>query len=458
MRRLFPTLMFCLVVVLVASCGRDESPTAPPVNFDATLDAEQIAGEIIDVSGWELAPDSELALDKRGHLLDFSREVISGDIVHYWWDLPAGDGEYDRVRLHRVVREERELRPIRSRNSVFMLHGDFKDFVGCFLPGMYSGAYPDDFGIAVYLARHDVDVWGIDQTYNAVPADVTDLAFMADWGMMKQVDDTVTGLTVARYVRLHTRNGLRKMHLLGYSGGAALGFAVVDAETALPPGRRQVGGFIPVDQGTDYADLDFAAEDCAASGYYADQIAAGEYAEPSAFPLFGEPALVNPDGPSALIDGMTNLQAALAIAVYPYIEGFPYHFLAGTFDADGLPDGLQYTNVDLWVDFLVNAPAYFPNAYSRDEFAPACGWESVPWVQNLDVVDLPILFVAAGGGFGQVYTLDRMAAADMQMLTVSLHPPEEIALDFAHIDLFTADNAQSLVWQPILAWTEAHRN
>ena len=37
-----------------------------------------------------------------------------------------------------------------------------------------------------------------------------------------------------------------------------------------------------------------------------------------------------------------------------------------------------------------------------------------------------------------------------------LHPPEEAVLDFAHVDLFIADNAPEIVWRPILNWMKAH--
>jgi hypothetical protein len=39
---------------------------------------------------------------------------------------------------------------------------------------------------------------------------------------------------------------------------------------------------------------------------------------------------------------------------------------------------------------------------------------------------------------------------------VALYPPEYGVADFGHIDLFTADNAQSLVWLPVLDWINDH--
>jgi hypothetical protein len=456
-------VLWLLLTLVLVGCSR-EDPAAPRLDATLTsgLDAQLVAGDIIGQASWEYG-DGMQAPEKSsgggnpppdGQILSVERNEIGDGIVHYAFQIQVGPGIYDVIGLHRVVKERGHCRPIRTHKSVFMLHGDFKDFTGCFLPGLRSGHYPDDFGIAAYLAQGDVDVWGMDQAHNSIPAGATDFSSMADWDMFKYADDTRKGLAVARLVRLLTGNGYRKMDLLGYSGGAALGFAVVNEETKLPRGLRHVGGFIPVDEGMFTDDPDFAASDCATSQYYAGLIDSGEYVEENPFPLFGVPARDDPDGPSELIDGFTNLQAALAVAVYPYVEGFPYHFLAGTFDADGLPTGLQYTNVDLWIDFMIQTPPFFANAFSRDEYFGACGAEYAPWTDQLAEVNLPVLYVSAGGGFGLVYdyTLEIMVRADISTLTVELHPVEEIELDFGHIDLFAADNAPQMVWQPIMQW------
>jgi hypothetical protein len=40
---------------------------------------------------------------------------------------------------------------------------------------------------------------------------------------------------------------------------------------------------------------------------------------------------------------------------------------------------------------------------------------------------------------------------------VQFLPDDRRALDFGHADLFTATNAETLVWKPILDWIVAHR-
>lgn len=472
MRTLAPITLLIVILLAFVGCSDDRmtSPAlAPDQDGSEALDQgiEALARDLVEVSQWRFDPtfaDSESPAklsDSSGlpRILDHDRELVVGDVYHYSWRLAVGPGPYDQILLHRVVEEHAPCRPVRSRKSVFMLHGDFKTFAGCFMPGYLSDHAAPDFGIAVHVAQEGLDVWGMDQAHNLIPAGTTNFASLADWDMFKYVEDTRTGLGIARAVRLFTGNGLHKMGLLGYSGGATLGFAVVNEESKLPRGFRHVGAFIPVDQGVIAGDPDFAASDCATAQYYADLIDSGEYLEANPFPLFGEPARDDPDGPSDLIPGFTNLEAALAVAVYPYVEGFPYHFLAGEFDANGLPSGLQYTDVDLWVDFLVQAPPFFANAFSRDEYISSCGLEHAPWADHLGSVDLPVLFVAAAGGFGEVYgaTLDLLSSADVSRLEAQLHPPSEIELDFAHIDLFTAENAPELVWRPILRWVKSLR-
>jgi hypothetical protein len=42
------------------------------------------------------------------------------------------------------------------------------------------------------------------------------------------------------------------------------------------------------------------------------------------------------------------------------------------------------------------------------------------------------------------------------VLEVQFYPDDLFALDFGHIDLFTANNAEQEVSQPILEWIQGH--
>ena len=186
-----------LLLVSFAACERDTGLEPDPAasDGDTTAAADAAAFDLATLAGWELADD---VTDKDGLcvVLNFEREIIVGNIAHYSAQVQVGPGEYDRIGIHRVVKERRPYQPMKTHRNVFLQHGDLKDFAGIFLPGQYSPNLPDDFGVAVFLAQHDVDVWGIDQNWNLVPGDETDFSFMANWGLQNQVDNLHFALAV----------------------------------------------------------------------------------------------------------------------------------------------------------------------------------------------------------------------------------------------------------------------
>ena len=71
---------------------------------------------------------------------------------------------------------------------------------------------------------------------------------------------------------------------------------------------------------------------------------------------------------------------------------------------------------------------------------------------------MPVLYIGAGGGFGEygVYTTTLLGSTDVTAHVVSLVPAEARIVDFGHADLFLANNAEALVWQPLLDWVKTH--
>jgi hypothetical protein len=82
-----------------------------------------------------------------------------------------------------------------------------------------------------------------------------------------------------------------------------------------------------------------------------------------------------------------------------------------------------------------------------------------PFDDHLAEVTLPILYVGAAGGWGEraYYAVNLTGSTDITKSIVQLHPDSEPELDFGHADLFTATNAETLVWQPILNWLVTHK-
>ena len=477
MRRfaLFGLLCFALLLV---SCSREDSPTAPAANSPADLnyaiDPELTAGELALAAGWEFDPEVDLPatlaslMDKSGFcfIRNFDREVLTGDIVHYSIVLAVGPGEHDVVGIHRVVRESRPYRPIRTRKSLFLVHGMGKDFVGNFLPGLKSPNLPDDVGFAVFMAQNDIDVWGLDNSYTLVPPGLDDLGFAADWGMDKSVCDIRTGLAIARYVRLFTGNGYRKMTLMGYSQGAVMGYAVLNAEAQRPPGKRSVSAFIPVDWGLDFDDPEIRQIECENLEWYEgllDEGVYGFYDDPDGFYAdLGILARDFPADPSPYFDGFTNLEVLMffnATASPPSTA----HWWAASFDEDGIPVEYTYSTLDMVAEFwILWVPMSPPTQLWVDLRDIHCDVAGSIWEDHLGEIALPVfsLEAAGGGGPGMASTLDRLVSADVMRHVVQLQAPEDVLLDFGHIDLFTAENAVAEAWQPTLDWIESvtHRD
>ncbi len=451
-------------VILVLGCSeeRESLPAAPAgqETFSSEAEAEALALALVTEAGWPLEDDQEvLGAEAQCHgphipLCGFERSHIVGDVFHYYVEIPIGPGVYDKIGLHRVVRESRPHRPIRTSKTFFYQHGDCKDFVGMVLPGLVGETTPIDFGLAVYLAQHDVDVWGIDQSWCFVPIDETNFAFMEDWGLQWATDNLSLAMYIARFARAMTGNGLKKMNLCGYSSGVWSGYALLNQETQLPRGLRNVKGFIPVDAPFKTDDEPMRILFCEDMGIYPPQ--------PNYYIGFndlGQYALDDPTGMSPFEPTMTNEQFAMFCVSATIYFTPTFHYNAALYDpGTGLPYDLTFTNKIRLFEFLASAIIWQPVTWFLDCDKLVCDEEDVPFDDYLSEIDVPILDVTAAGGFGELmyYSSGLTSSHDVSSLLVRMLSVGEEDMDFAHIDIFTATDAPSLVFQPILEWIEAH--
>jgi pimeloyl-ACP methyl ester carboxylesterase len=395
-----------------------------------------------------------------------SRRVLTGDIVEYTFDLRLGSGPYDVVGMHRVVRETAPFQPVRTNDNIFLLHGDIWGFGAAFL------ADPSH-NLPVFLAQNGVDVWGMDQRWVRVPAAGTDPALMQDWGFQHEIQDMYIALSVARGVRLFTGNGFDKLNLLGWSRGGMISYAYMNAETQVPEGLRNVNGFIPVDTyiKTNVAELQSNA--CVRSNVRQGMLASQTFADPTGqtVQLFAFLALTFPNEPSPIFPGLTNYQAALEAGQATFILFPPdqqvapvYHFTGGTFAPEpassGLPvpTGLLYSSEPTWLTVLQGAAPLQAVREIADAEAVICGQQDTPFDDHFAEITNPVLYVGAGGGFGEfgIYNTTLLGSTDVTIHIVDLMPDAARLLDFGHADLFLGNDAQTLVWQPILTWLQAH--
>jgi pimeloyl-ACP methyl ester carboxylesterase len=295
---------------------------------------------------------------------------------------------------------------------------------------------------------------------------------MDGWGLQQDARDLGAALAVARFARLFSGGGFDRMFLLGWSRGGQIGYAYLDAESQLPPFFRQVKGFIPVDiyLKTDVPSLQAAA--CQREQNTRAAIAAGTFANASGalIATLGNLAVTDPNGSSILngppfnLSGFTNRQAGLLVgeATFAFLAPFEpapfYHFTGGLFDETGKPAGLLYSNEsDLFAFEQASSPVQ-PNRELADADAVVCEANDVPFDDHLGDIRVPVLYIGAGGGFGElgVYTTTLLGSTDVTTLVIDKTPDTQRLLDYGHADLFLAHDAETLVWQPLLSWLRDH--
>lgn len=396
------------------------------------------------------------------------RRQLVDDIFEYTYRVRVGPGTYDTINLHRVVREAGQWSPVRTARSVFLVHGDALGFRGAFLSSAASGTVSPNHSIAVFLARRGVDVWGIDQRWVNVPSGTTDFTFMKDWNLGLHARDLGLGLSLSRGWRAYTGNGGGRMVLMGWSRGATVSYAYLNAETQQPPEKRHVSGFIPVDMAYTFAPgaTQERQAACQTHAALAQAQAAGQYEGGQlglTLQVIASLAIAQPAAPSAIFPGSTNRQVALLFGAAthafqnpPVIPG--YHWVGGQFGAEGLPTGLTWTAERFFLDTLRQASPYQSIGEQVDTFAMWCGAPDVPYDDYLAQVKVPVLYVGAAGGVGGygVHSLSLLGSTDVSTHVVQRLPNPYRAVDYGHADLFLAADAQSAVWTPILDWVQRH--
>ena len=399
------------------------------------------------------APAAPIGLDQG------ERTELGEGISHYVWQLDLGPGEFDEVRLHRVVRDRDALDPDRAVDAVFTMPGSPNFWEPIFLPSAYSAAAGPDLSMAFFLAQNGIDVWGIDYAWALVPAGTTDFGFMEGWGVQKDVGLAYEALEAARSIRVATGQGNGRMHVLGFSYGVPVAVGMAGMEMDLPPGRRLIKGLIMADYELIPEDPELRAKACANAPRTDARIAAGVYVDPAGSSLvtMGTLAKTDPEGASPFFPAFTNLQFALLIgAVNP---GSSWHFVGGEFGPGGVPTGLSFTDESLWVDLLRSSPPYSPLQTLADiQWSRCRTGVDVSFDDRLGAIGLPILDLDAAGGAGPgSYTASQTATKDYQQILVQLLPDGLAALDFGHGDLFLSPEAEASAWSPLLDWLVDHR-
>ena len=395
-------------------------------------------------------------------ITNVQRIVLHGDIVHYRFDVKVGPGQFDAIRLHRVVRERHPGQPVHTVDGVLLLAGSPNYFEAMFLEPLISQVIPWDRALAVYLAQNDIDVWGMDYGWALVPAGTTDFSFMKGWGQQKDSQHTEIALSLARLLRGMTGQGFGQLNLLGFSYGGLIGYTIAGEETQQRRDLRNLKGLIIFDVGMKLKEQEYRDTYCSFAAADQANLDAGVYNDDTGIflKLLSDLALSAPNDPSDIIPGITNYQAALLFGANPaLLNGQFWHFVGGFLDESGIPIGLRFTEDRLWLDILQNIPPHLPVQTDFDGDATFCGKIGMPFDDHLGQISLPILLVGAAGGFGQasVYTTTLTGSKDVTKFIVQRLPDDQRAEDFAHVDTLAGKDAKNQVWKRVLDWIVTHR-
>lgn len=434
---------------------------ARPVHAEETLG-------LLPVCPLAAAKAWSTAIGPAGQLLGCDRVQLTGGVYQYKALIKVGSGVHDLIGVNRVVKEKAPWVPAKTGQAIMLLPGDTSSFTSNFL-GKFA-QLPADQSLGVYLAQNDIDVWGIDYRWAFLSALAADFSFMKDWNTALHLKDIKTAVTIARKTREQSSGDGGKIFMLGLSRGAQFVYAYANAETQLPEADRDVKAIIPMDYAYKFApertDLKLAAQ--ARYQAYQAQYDAGNYviddgAKSKALALL---AMIFPNAPSLAVPGLTNKQAALYMLTATYASFVPplqpytpaFHYVAGTFDSNGLPLALQFSNYDYVSNKILSAPGYQSVGEMIDGEAIAAEVASAPYADHLQQITVPILYIGAAGGYGEagLYTPTLLGSSDKSSLLISLLPAELAMADFGHVDLVWANNAKVLVWGPIANWIKAH--
>ena len=375
---------------------------------------------------------------------DFSRTELGAGIAHYQFNVRMGHGEFDIVRIHRVIRERRPYRPINTKGDVFMVHGAFTGFNGTFFSvGMEASDINANTSSPFYLASKNIDVWGIDMGWTMVPNDETlDFSFMDGWGYEKDANHTLRAMRIARIVRGLTGQGFSAINLLGFSSGNTVAYAAANSEThVINMRKRNIKGMISIDNAFKTPDGDSG---CAAAQEVIDS-GASENANGQFFQHLGYLAHEFPNEVSTLIDDgeTTNIQAFRLIFALDAF-GFGFKFFGGDFDTLNNSDEERATRA------IANFSHYMPNQLWSEIDAVNCSSMNVPFDDHIGLISVPILYFGAeiGAGTAGEYTSSLTSSTDITNHTAS---------SFGHMDMWVGNNADHLVWSNLRHWLKNHQ-
>ena len=158
-----------------------------------------------------------------------------------------------------------------------------------------------------------------------------------------------------------------------------------------------------------------------------------------------------------------NLQTAFFLGTNTFLQPDPnsptWHFVGSDISQPtDIAFELAYTDPQRWLKLASDLPFFMPQVPGYEFDACICGETEVSLDDYLDQISLPIFYLGAAGGFGQLglYTTELTSSTDISSHVVMLRGADSPFADFGHADLFMARDAAELAWSPLSDWLLAH--
>ena len=389
-------------------------------------------------------------------------DAAQGDVVHYGFDVPVGPGPFDVIRIHRVVREVSPRRAAKKMEGILLLPGRPQFVEPIFMQEAAASVPPDQGSVALYLAAHGVDVWGMDYGHSFIPYPTTDFLFLKGWGIDKDTAHIHIALSVARFLRVNSEQGNGPIHILGFSYGGFLVYAAAAEDSQNPGNLRNIKGIVTVDGSAFKQPMGSAAQLNACNNAKSQRAAldGGTYHSDSSSTLkMGLAALNYPNDLSPLSGAASGTFPAFPAYTFTnfqavHVQMIRSKFLAGSYTVSPPFATLLFTEGQRIVNLFGASPAYMPYQLTYDLSASQCSSDAFPVVfdDHLEEVDVPILYIARQEANFHTTTLTQSRDVTKVLVNPTLDPSL-----YGHADCFLANNAASVIWQPILDWIQAHR-
>lgn len=391
-------------------------------------------------------------------IVNATREQVAGDVYHYTYVLRVGDTANAQIAIHRIVRERAPWRARPTRDAVMFTHGDFASFATNFVPSAD--------GLAPWLAGRNIDVWGFDRRWAVVPRDAGDLSDFDGMSLEQSLDDLGRALAFARLTRLIGEGSLEQVTLGGFSRGGQLAYFYASREATKPHAVRHVKAIVPIDVYVSLAPEHESERQmfCDFASFEYGDLANGVTDSPNGFQIAtGELARDAPNDPSPFefFPGFTNREVLLFFLGNTAVFFAPqptYHLAAPVLDDGGNAIGLREMTEASAIDWLIHAPFHQSLREAADTDALTCGNQPLPLDLSLSRITVPVLLLAAAGGYGDyaIHSTTQVSSRDVTTNIVRQLTPERVGEDYGHGDLLYAASARDLAWRPLVTWLRAH--